>query len=502
VSRTQQDQDPEILLAKNRLLEVENERLHARLVELTRELASLKGERAPEQLALELRNLEEQLDWHRRKMFGDSSERRPKPPKERSRPAQRGHGPTPQPALPHVETVVELADDDRVCPVCNGTLEAIEGMTEDAEMIDVIERRFLVRTVKRQKYRCRCNGALVVAPPPVKHIARGRYSLDFAGHTLARKYGWHEPLDRQRRAMEAQGLKVTTQTLWDQINALAGRLEPVYDALREHILGADVVGVDETSWRLMNRDLRRKWWVWAIHSGDAVYYRTAPSRSAATAAEVLGDFEGVVVSDGYKPYQTLAKKRDGLRLAMCWAHVRRKFVEAEPNYPVCSEAIDLLGKLFEIDRSTSDPTLLAGDEKEAAAAERLAARVVRAPPILEQLRSWALTQRGLPKSGLRKAIDYMLGHWQQLCVFLDDPYVPLDNNSTERALRGVVVGRKNHYGSRSVRGTEVAAICYSLVESAKLAGLDPQAYIVGAVYGIELGMPPERLLPLRELWAD
>lgn len=368
-------------------------------------------------------------------------------------------------------------------------------------MVDVIERRFIVRKVKRQKYRCRCNGALVVAPPPVKHIAGGRYSLDFGSHVLARKYGWSEPLDRQRRAMEIDGLRVTTQTLWDQINAIAGKLEPVYHALRAYILGADVVGADETTWRLMNRKLPRKWWVWAIQGGDAVYYRTAPSRSAATAAAVLGDYDGVLVCDGYKAYQTLARKRSDVRLAMCWAHVRRKFVEAEPNYPTCAEAIDLIGHLYDVDRRTADPTLLAGDAKHDAAVARRSARAEQAPPILEKLRDWARRQRGLPKSGLRKAIDYMLNHWQHLCVFLDDPYVPLDNNATERALRGIVVGRKNHYGSRSVRGTEVAAIAYSLVESAKLAGLDPQAYITAAVYGIEMGMPPERLLPNRDFLA-
>jgi transposase len=295
--------------------------------------------------------------------------------------------------------------------------------------------------------------------------------------------------------MEIDGLRVTTQTLWDQINAIAGKLEPIYHALRDYILGADVVGADETTWRLMDRKLARKWWVWAIQGGDAVYFRTAPSRSAATAAEVLGDYDGVLVCDGYKPYQTLARKRTDLRLAMCWAHVRRKFVEAEPNYPACTKAIDLIGELYEVDRDTADPTLLAGDAKAEAAAARLAARTERAPPILEKLRDWARQQRGLPKSGLRKAIDYMLTHWQHLRVFLEDPYVPLDNNATERALRGVVVGRKNHYGSRSVRGTEVAAIAYSLVESAKLARLDAQAYITAAVYGIEMGLPPDQLLP-------
>jgi transposase len=500
VSASSKQHDPETLREMNRLLELENQALHKRLAALAEEVAKLKGAKPPEQLALELQALQEQLGRQQRKLFGDSSEKRPqpKPPKETSR--RRGHGPTPQNQLPQIETLVELADDDRTCASCSGELTAIEGATEDAELIDVIERQFIVRTIKRQKYRCRCNGPIQVAPPPVKHIARGRYSLDFGGHVLARKYGWHDPLDRQRRAMKEHGLEVTTQTLWDQVNAIAGKLEPVYEALRKHILGADVIGVDETWWRLMDRKAAKRWWVWAMQSQDAVYYRTAPSRSAETAGALVGDFDGVILCDAYKAYETLAKRRHGLKLALCWAHVRRKFVEAEPDHSVCSRAIELIGELYAIDRDSDDPTLLEGDAKVEAARMRLALRAERGPPILEALREWALHQRGLPKSSLRKAIEYMLGHWEGLRVFLEDPYVPLDNNATERALRGVVVGRKNHYGSRSVRGTEVAAISYSLVESAKLNGLDPQAYIVSAVYGIELGMPVERLLPLRELW--
>jgi transposase len=129
-------------------------------------------------------------------------------------------------------------------------------------------------------------------------------------------------------------------------------------------------------------------------------------------------------------------------------------------------------------------------------------RSERAPPILDALREWALAQRALPRSSLRKAIDYMLGNWAGLTRFLEDPYVPLDNNATERALRGVVLGRKNHYGSRSERGTEVAAIGYSLVESAKLAGLDPMGYVSAALHALELGEDPAELLPVRERWHN
>lgn len=499
-SRTSTERDPDILREMNRLLELENALLHERITTLAEEVATLKGDTAPEQLELEVAALREKLGQFQRKVFGESSERRPRQKSPKETAVQRGHGPRPQEKLPRVDTVVELAGDDRACPACNGTLEAIEGATEDAELIDVVERQFIVRKIKRQKYRCLCNGAIETAPVPPKHIASGRYSLDFAAHVLARKYAWHDPLDRQRRAMAELGLEVTSQTLWDQVEALAGKLTPISEALREYILRADVIGVDETFWRLMNRKLTKKWWVWAMQSRDAVYYQVAPSRSAATAAALVGDFEGVIVCDAYKAYQTLAKSRPNLTLALCWSHVRRKLVDAEPDYPVCGDAIDLIGQLFAIDRDTIDPALLGGDAKIDAASARLAARQEHAPPILDALRDWALTQRALPKSSLRKAIDYMLGHWRGLSTFVDDPFVPLDNNATERVLRGLVVGRKNHYGSRSVRGTQVAATSYCLVETAKLNALDPQAYLSAAYAGLDAGEPPARLMPLRDLW--
>jgi transposase len=139
---------------------------------------------------------------------------------------------------------------------------------------------------------------------------------------------------------------------------------------------------------------------------------------------------------------------------------------------------------------------LAGDAKLAACAARMQARQERAPRILAELRGWAKKQRGLPKSSLRIAIDYMLNRWDSLGVFLEDPFVPLDNNATERALRSVALGRKNHYGSRSQRGTEVAALFYSILETAVLNGLDPSQYMVEGTRALLGGAPPRSVLPI------
>ncbi len=165
------------------------------------------------------------------------------------------------------------------------------------------------------------------------------------------------------------------------------------------------------------------------------------------------------------------------------AHVRRKFVEAEPHYPApCGEALALIGQLYAVERAC--PRLDgAMDEASRAEALRLRAtlRAEQSVPLIAEIRAWAHWQRALPESSLGKAIACMLRLWPGLTRFLEDPRIPLDNNATERGLRGMVVGRKNHYGSRSKRDTEVAALFYSLIESAKLCGVEPKAYLLQAV---------------------
>ena len=189
-------------------------------------------------------------------------------------------------------------------------------------------------------------------------------------------------------------------------------------------------------------------------------------------------------------YDALSKEPGGFVLANCWARCRRKYLEAEQAFPAQSkEIVGLIGKLYAVDRLC--PTGPPGDEL------RRRLRGERSRAIIDRIRTWAVAAkaRTLPGSEIVKAIDYMLGMWGGLVRFLDDPRIPLDNNGAERGLRGVVVGRKNHYGSKSRRGTEVAALFYSLVESANLAGVEPKAYlrlaVRAALRGERLPLPHE-----------
>jgi transposase len=341
------------------LLERENEKLHVKVQTLTAELARLQGDTGS-LVQRELEFLKELLAQRERALFGASSERRPRPPvaAEPAPPApRRGHGPTAQPTLPQVEVVHALAVPDQTCPQCGGTLREMPGQTEDAEEITVVERRFVVVTHRRQKSRCRCNGCVETAPGPVRLTARPdvrgrRYAPEFAVEVAIGKYLDHLPLERQARVMAREGLTIESQTLWDQIEALATVLQPTYEALRRHVLAAPVVGADETWWRLLNGPENKRWWAWSLTGEDAVTYMILDSRSQDAARQVLDGYRGIVVADGYGAYDALARAGPSFTLAHCWAHVRRKFVEGEPHYPgPCAAVLALIGQLYAAERA-------------------------------------------------------------------------------------------------------------------------------------------------------
>jgi transposase len=483
----ERDKDPAFLRKAATVLDSENRRLLRENIELRERLRALSGQE-PAQLALQNEELQRQLALRNKKIFGASSEKRktkPGTPDTTDTEPQTGHGPREQTELQLVERTHDLDSQDRVCSQCGGALEEWAGQFEDAEEIDVVERRYVRVLNKRKKYRCKCGACIETAQVPARLIPGGRYSTAFAVHVAVAKYADHMPLERQVKIMKRHGLRVESQTLWDQILALAKLLEPVYRRLREYLLLQASLGADETHWLVMDSD-KMRWHVWALCAADAVYYQLEDSRSAQAAHALLGDFAGKLMCDGYSAYSALKKQGARFELAHCWAHVRRKFVEVEELHPgLCTEVLDMIGELYEVERAARDES----------AEERARLRQERSVEIAGRIHSWALDKRALPASPLGKAIAYLGSMWPGLQLFLHDPAVPIDNNGVERALRGVVLGRKNHYGSRSRRGTEVAAVLYSLIESAKLAGVDPSAYLAAAaaatLRGDQAPMPHE-----------
>ena len=462
------ERDPDTLRLACRAYETANRQLIETVRRLTKENAELQGLDAS-QVTLELPQVAvHEEDEKPSEALEGKAPRRPTAP---AAGPPRGHGPTQQ-ALP-IQPFEHRFDRLPDCDVCGRTMGAMNGQFEESEEITVAEARYSISIHRRQKYRCSCHSKVLTAPGPPKLIPGGRYSLEFAVHVAIAKYCDHLPLERQVRRMSRHGLEVTSQTLWDQICALAEHLEPTWDALGRRILEEPVLHVDETGWRMMGAKTSR-WTVWGLCAPEIAWYRFAHTKSTAMAEKILGTYRGTLVVDGFAVYPKLQRNRGGqMEIAHCWAHVHRKFQEAtDPAGPI-AEIRRLITKLYEIEREIDGP--FPGND--AAQALRLKRRQTRAGPVIEEIHRWATSLHGQRRSSFGKAVRYLLKHWAGLKLFLQDPRIPLDNNPAERALRGVVVGRKNYYGNRSKRGAKVAGIFYSLIETAKLRGVEPQAYL-------------------------
>jgi transposase len=461
-----------------RIALVQHHSLEVVVAELTakcRELARLKNDPKALQHTLEL--LEALAHKSGRTPGGDELASDGDPDSDgKPRKKRESFGPTSQPGLPVIELVCELDDADRTCPSCGGNLHKMEGQFETSEMVDVVEVSYRLVKVKQQKYVCRCGGCVETAPGPERSMGGGRYSLLFAIKVALDKYLDHIPLSRQQRIMARHGLEVTTQALWDQLVALASVLGPVNEALWAYALAQSVIGLDQTSWPRLDGKGDKPWQIWCITAPGVVVHRIRDDKAARTFIELVGQYKGKVVCDALSTHGAGAREGPGIELCGCWAHVLRKWEEAEPNHPEANLMLKWIGELYAIDRK-ADGDLV----------ERGRLRQSESVPVLAKMRPWLDSYVGLKTLAIGKATAYTLANWDRLTRFVADALVPLDNNATERAIRGPVVGRKNHYGSKSRRGTEVAACLYSVVETAKLHAIDPAAYLIAAVRAAHQG---------------
>jgi transposase len=464
-------------------LDTECRRLRKELKEARAEIARLREDQTV---------TGEQLERAKQREFGASTERRVPPDKtgqdQPEREPAKGHGPRQQPELPEREVLYELPAHERTCPCCGEARVPMGEAVEESSLITVKVRGFERQLVRRRKYVCQCpERPVTVAPGPVRLQKGGLYSLTFAIEVAVAKFAHALPLERQVRIMRHEGLIVDAQTLWDQTDKLAELLGPTYEAIKATILRQPVIHADETRWPFLDGAKvkeNKTWQAWGLVAPELVAFSIRDSRSKVAAGTVLGGYAGVVLADGYTVYTSLAAETGTFTVANCWAHARRKFVECEKNAPdEAGYAIAAIRDLFAIDARATDEN-------------RAALRQAESRKIVEELFTWARATQPtvLPRSGIGEAITYLLNQEAGLRKFLEDPRIPLSNNAAERALRGLVLGRKNFYGSRSRRGTEVAAILYTLMECAKLAGISPKAYLQAVAEAV-IRSPGAVLLP-------
>jgi transposase len=371
--------------------------------------------------------------------------------------------------------------------------EEIKGLTQDSVEITVVERVYEKVVHKQKKYRFLPSVGtdkqiIVTAPGPVKLKPGCHYSVDFALSTVSDKYEYHLPLERQRRKMEAAGLDVSVKTLYGLCEAVAEHANSILPQIKEDIFNDKRVAaqIDETPWLILGQD--GKSYMWALSNRSATYFQFEPTRSGKVAEELLKGFEGAILSDGFSGYDRF-KKLPHITVGNCWAHARREFYDIRQNYPdETAMVLDVMDELFDIERKAKT-----WDELQKLRQEE-------STPVLKKLHALLLELRALhfPSSGFVSAVDYCFGRWKELTAFTTDLRLPLTNNDPERALRHVVLGRKNFAGSKAINGADVAATLYTVIESCKKASLQPKTYLSYLI--TERWHKREPLSPLRYSW--
>ena len=372
-----------------------------------------------------------------------------------------------------------LACEACSCPACGGTMRFLG---EDvAELLEYIPDRFKVIRHIRPKLACSRCEKIVQAPAPSRPIARGIAGPGMLAHVLVSKYADHLPLYRQSQIYARAGLELDRSTLSDWVGGAHALLEPLIEALGRHVLSGTHLHADDTPYPVLapgtgKTKMARIWTYvrderpWASTTPAAVLFRYTPDRKGQHPRIHLAGFTGALHADGYAGFDRLFESGRIHEIA-CWAHARRKFFDLyeATQSPIAKEALDRIGALYAIESE------IRGKPPD----ERCAARQARAGPLLTDLHTWFLaTMRPLSKkSELAGAIRYALSRWEALCRYRDDGRAELDNNAAERALRTIALGRKNHLFAGADTGGERAAGIYSLIGTAKLNDIDPEAYL-------------------------
>lgn len=505
--------------------------LRARLAEREAELATTRAELTGARLLIE--HYKAQLHKLRRMQFGRSSEtldtqiaqlellledleegeaartapsaasdadQADRPKRERRQPVRR---PLPD-HLPREEIIHAPGD---VCPGCGGT--HFSKLGEDVtEVLEKIPARLKVIRHIRPKLSCRACETIIQAPSPDLPIEKGRPGPGLVANVVVAKYLDGLPLYRQSAILAREGIEIERATLADWVGHVAWWVAPLARLIGAHVMAAPVIHTDDTPIAVLapgnGKTRTGRIWTYVVDErpwqgrlAPAAYYRFSPDRKGERPRDHLAGFGGVIQADAFSGYETLARlsARPGsnappIAHAACWAHARRKlFDEFErTKSPIAEEALRRIGKLYAIEAEITGRS----------AEQRLAARRERAVPILDDLKRWLEEQRRRlsSKTSLSKAIRYALTRWDALALYVGDGRIGIDNNPAERSLRGIALTRKNFLFLGSEAGGERAAILYTVLETAKLSGHDPEAWLADVIDCMAKGHPINRLTEL------
>jgi len=396
--------------------------------------------------------------------------------------------------LPRERVVIPAPES---CPCCGSS--KLSKLGEDiTETLEVIPRRWKVIQTVREKFSCRECEAITQPPAPFHVTPRGFAGPNLLAMILFEKFGQHQPLNRQSERYRREGIDLSLSTLADQVGACTTALQPLFGLIERHVLAAERLHGDDTTVPILAKGKTVTGHIWTYVRDDrpfgsrgppaALYYASRDRRHEHPTRHLHG-FTGILQADAYSGYNELhdASRAQGtITAALCWAHARRQFFEladiaanarrgknAAAISPIALEALKRIDALFDIERGINGQS----------AEERLRVRREQSAPLLAALEAWLHGQRSRlsNSSSVAKPIDYMLRRWDRFARFVDDGRICLTNNAAERALRGFALGRKSWLFAGSERGADRAAVMVTLIMTAKLNNVDPQAWLANVL---------------------
>src|SRR5450830_406967 len=379
------------------------------------------------------------------------------------------------------ETQTHLPEGN-ICPDCGQSLESAKVLGEDiSEVLEYVPASFRVIRHVRPRFACQCGNCIAQAAAPSRPIARSFAGAGLLAHIMVAKYGDHLPLYRQQQMYAREGVELSDSTLGDWVGACHQLLRPLIDALHQHVFSAEKLHTDDTPIAVLapgtGKTRQARLWTYVRDdrpSGNreapAVWFRYSPDRKGIHPQTHLQHYTGILQADAYAGYNALYESGRILEAA-CWAHVRRKFYDIHVSRPapITTHVLAEIGKLYQIESAVH------GSQPE----QRRAMRQTESNSIVTGLHTWLTEQiKTLSrKSVTMEAITYAFNQWSALSRYLNDGRIEIDNNAAERSVRGIAIGRKNYLFLGSDLGGERAATMYSLIGSAKLNNINPEAYL-------------------------
>ncbi len=420
--------------------------------------------------------------------------------------------PSRQPLPAHLPRERVVIPSPPCCAGCGSN--RLSKLGEDVtETLEVIPRQWKVIQTVRERFACRACERVSQPPAPFHVTPRGLFGASMLAMLLFEKFGQHQPLNRQRDRYAHEGVDLSLSTLADQVGACTAALKPLHLLIEAHVLAAERLHGDDTTVPVLAKvktDIGR---IWTYVRDDRPFGGPAPpaalfhysrDRRGEHPRHHLASYTGILQADAYAGYNELFKpgrSAGQVARALCWAHARRKFfvladvatqVKRKPNIapvisPLALEAVTRIDRIFDIERAICGKTV----------DERLAVRQELAAPLVAELEHWLRQQRATlaRHNPVAVATDYMLKDWTAFTRFLADGRICLTNNAAERALRGIALGRKSWLFAGSDRGGQRAAVMYSLIVTAKLNDIDPQAWLADVLARIA-DLPQHRLAEL------